>query len=255
MKASVFHDFYQNEKTQKMIDLVNKTYVAFTRAQERLVIFSYEKDNEKGKCENLPFFLTNFTKKNGEVFGVKTKHANNLSSQNEPAGIAYPTFGFNHKLNLRVKNMAEFIVEENPRQVRRNFGNLMHEILADVEVFDDLEKKFDEAFLAGKISQTEKNEMFEKLKNYIFEHKIENWFSREFEIFREREIFDGGEILRPDRVMISSKTAIIADYKFGFEKREIYVKQLEKYSQKLREMGFETQAFLCYIERNELVKI
>jgi hypothetical protein len=48
----------------------------------------------------------------------------------------------------------------------------------------------------------------------------------------------GGQMYRPDRVMISGKQAIVLDYKFGEEESASHIKQVGMYMRFKRNMGY-----------------
>ena len=61
-----------------------------------------------------------------------------------------------------------------------------------------------------------------------------------------------GEIYRPDRVVIKGDKVMIIDYKFG-EHRRVYERQLLKYADIWRRMGYhEVSSYLWYVHAGEV---
>jgi CRISPR/Cas system-associated exonuclease Cas4 (RecB family) len=85
---------------------------------------------------------------------------------------------------------------------------------------------------------------------------VKDWFSGSWEVKTESDILlPGGKSIRPDRVMIKDKTAIIADYKTG-KKSEEYKAQIEGYAAALREAGYEqVDKYIIYLDETEIIKL
>ena len=80
------------------------------------------------------------------------------------------------------------------------------------------------------------------------------WFDGTYHSVNETIfITENNEILRPDRVMIKDKKAIIIDYKTG-EENEANLRQAKEYKQLLMECGYiETESWLVYTTLKKLV--
>lgn len=68
------------------------------------------------------------------------------------------------------------------------------------------------------------------------------------------EVIDmNGEMFRPDRVVITNKSAVIIDYKTGAESPK-HKKQIIQYGDLLSQMGYTvTEKLLVYIEGEKVV--
>ena len=64
-----------------------------------------------------------------------------------------------------------------------------------------------------------------------------------------------GSIFRPDRVICDGDSVTIVDYKFG-EHRSIYRRQLDRYADIYRRMGYaDVSAYLWYVFTDEVVTV
>ena len=62
--------------------------------------------------------------------------------------------------------------------------------------------------------------------------------------------------MRPDRVMIKGRKAVVLDFKFGKHNNYKYSEQVKDYVQALRLMGYaDVEGYLWYGFDNELVRV
>ena len=76
------------------------------------------------------------------------------------------------------------------------------------------------------------------------------WFDgTEQKMYNEVSLIDvDGQIYRPDRVMVKNGVVTVIDYKFGEHKQQ-YVRQVKKYMDVWRRMGYENvSGFLWYVD-------
>jgi hypothetical protein len=95
------------------------------------------------------------------------------------------------------------------------------------------------------------------VKNLINNRFVEGWFSNKYKILNETEIITAaGQIKRPDRIMISSEKAIIADYKFGSQEKQSYISQIREYAGLLKELGFiKIEIYLWFVLSGFVIKV
>jgi ATP-dependent helicase/nuclease subunit A len=61
---------------------------------------------------------------------------------------------------------------------------------------------------------------------------------------------------RPDRVMIGDNEVIVADYKFGETEESSYLRQVRRYVQYVREMGYDNVlGYVFYVRMKKVVKV
>lgn len=136
-------------------------------------------------------------------------------------------------------------------------GIVLHDILSCVAVPEDLERAVEESFFGGNIDAREKDGITAMLKDRIESARSRGWFpSERGRVVNETSIIDSdGEVYRPDRVVIDGEHVIVIDYKFGKPLKK-YLEQVGKYAGLYGKMGYaHVEAFLWYVERDEVVKV
>ena len=122
---------------------------------------------------------------------------------------------------LGYKSRLTFADEEETDGARRadgrSFGNLFHDILADVETASDLERAVRKRAVSGEITPEEARKATGMLAAAMASVESYGWFSGEWRVVNERPIIAAGATKRPDRVMISrdGRRAVVVDYKLS----------------------------------------
>ena len=136
-------------------------------------------------------------------------------------------------------------------------GVVLHDILAHVNVPEDLEGAVRQAVQAGELTGAEADEAYRLLSERIAAAAGRGWFPSDADrILNEASLIDtDGKICRPDRVVIADGKVIIIDYKFG-EHHRIYERQLKKYAGIWSRLGYEdVTSYLWYVHTDEVVKV
>ena len=136
-------------------------------------------------------------------------------------------------------------------------GVVLHDILAHVNVPEDLEGAVRQAVQAGELTGAEADEAYRLLSERIAAAAGRGWFPSDADrILNEASLIDtDGQICRPDRVVISDGKVIIIDYKFG-EHHRIYERQLKKYAGIWSRLGYEdVTSYLWYVHTDEVMKV
>lgn len=136
-------------------------------------------------------------------------------------------------------------------------GVVLHDILAHVNVPEDLEGAVRQAVQAGELTGSEADEAYGLLSERIAAAADRGWFPSDADrILNEASLIDtNGQICRPDRVVIADGKVIIIDYKFG-EHHRIYERQLKKYAGIWSRLGYEdVTSYLWYVHTDEVVKV
>lgn len=276
LSKTIFRDDYFEEKVNSFIDTLNLVYVAFTRAKSALFIHckkkpekqNPKKEDQPGKSVNslLEYALTQLgedekfagswnvekeTFRYGKLpvleLGKKTDKPNKIKN--------YRFFDFSERIRLRL-NSEDFLSAESSAHSVKNTGKLVHEILAEVDTENDIELACNKAFKEGRINETEREQILNKLKTSLKNPQIKRWFDGSFSVLNERNLLTPGKLLRPDRMMVSGKQAIVVDYKWGEKMPEKYHKQVSRYAESLKNCGFEkVEGFLWYINQNEVEQV
>ncbi|WP_224487963.1 UvrD-helicase domain-containing protein [Robertkochia flava] len=248
----------ENYTAKQELDTFNVLYVAFTRAVERLYVICKEKTRTNGE-ENLKFLsgiFMNYLKEKGLwQDGVRTydlgEAGKQLVSGKQPnAQIRGIPFISNEGLldnYTIVTTSGSLWGTDAEASIER--GHLYHDLLSMIRYPEDLEEVLEEALLKGDLTGHNLSQTREYLEKVITHPDLKEFFSRDYEIYRERELLTAqGQLLRPDRFMIAGGKAWIIDYKTGGSNPK-YERQLEQYARALQDMGLEViQKLLVYID-------
>ncbi|SHE98582.1 ATP-dependent exoDNAse (exonuclease V) beta subunit (contains helicase and exonuclease domains) [Mariniphaga anaerophila] len=276
LSKTIFRDDFFEEKVSSFIDTFNLVYVAFTRAKAALFInckqkpekASPGKNSGPGKSVNaLLEYALNQMAADDEFAGCWNEGKNVFRFGEIPFFEAkevasqsgwiknYRFDDFAERISLRITSEDFLAVEEHSRSVK-NTGKLVHEILAEVITEDDFEPACTKAFKEGKINEEEREFILEKLRDSMENPLIKKWFSSGFDVLNERNLLTSGKLLRPDRILVSGKQAVVVDYKWGEKNQKKYHSQVKSYAENLKKCGFEkVEGFLWYINQDEVEKV
>ncbi|MDN3722987.1 UvrD-helicase domain-containing protein [Aequorivita sp. SDUM287046] len=258
--GEVGHYLHREHTSRLELDNINLLYVTLTRAVEKLYVFAEmpsDLKEDRPTCYNHLFM--EFLKQRGMwnsqqmiyEFGVdlpKITPLKQLAPQIEPQYLASSPMAHGVKI---VSSERSFEAQD----AAISAGNLLHEIMAKINVRSDAERVLSELSLRSIISPKE----FEKLQKTI--HQILNHpdlkelFNGSAKIYNERNIITKtGLVLRPDRINIDERNnAVIVDYKTG-NVNIFHRDQLLEYANALSEMGFNVEeTLLIYCHQEEIL--
>lgn len=205
-------------------------------------------------------------------FGEHRKHGNetatfDISGHDELPSIALNPQPGDSEEDVRERGRLKFTAdaldffskegETGVSASNRIKGVVLHDILAHVNVPEDLESAVRQAVHAGELTGTEADEAYRLLSERIAAAAGRGWFPSDADrILNEASLIDtDGQICRPDRVVIADGKVIIIDYKFG-EHHRIYERQLKKYAGIWSRLGYEdVTSYLWYVHTDEVVKV
>ena len=266
---TLFKKEYIEETVSSYIDTLNLLYVAITRAKSVLLINTVNPERS-GKDVNVLLKESLQAMGTKELFETCWDEEKNifefgrlnpvLLKKQETANLVlindYSFNNFHNRLKLRLKSDDYMLSDEPHHKSGKNMGKIIHEILSKIKTVDDLEKACEQALYDGKIEENERLTIQQELINSIQKPEVKRWFDGSWKIINERSLLTPEEVLRPDRIMVSGKNAIVIDYKTGKQKSENYNIQVRHYAKTLKETGFEkVEAFLWYVALNEVEKV
>ncbi|HKR04193.1 MAG TPA: UvrD-helicase domain-containing protein [Bacteroidia bacterium] len=278
LEKTFFVNQYNAELQQTLIDNLNLLYVAFTRAEERLYLFCPEAKTEKiSKTSNLicsvfesgEKWKEKITATNGlrkYATGMETVKEKKIREKNmdetsfeQPHIIALKKYNSNpwqNKLVLAVNKNKISVDDDETLAVKSDFGILMHHILSKIIFLSDTEKIIHE-FLSSKIISNEQSTEIKKIIEDVLKIcEPYKWFSTEWKIKTEAQmLLPDGAVIRPDRIMIKGKSAVLLDYKTG-EENSLHEQQLYSYEKNLLNAGYESvEKYLLYLNPVKLLKL
>lgn len=284
LKDTLYNDDYEQEFDRIVVDQLNKTYVAFTRAVNELYI--YAQSTKKAESTLIGDYLKRivpqmydtklldpseieFTVKENDIIiddsgelltyrmgGVtpedvrKFKDKSDESESDDKEKIADYHVNTNTELlitdsekdaeddnEVRSDNASEKESKESRRR-----GRLLHSIMEQVIVADDLPAAIRRMKIAGRLKGNDADEVEAFLKAKMADEKVAKWFDKDLDVITERTILcSDDKNRRPDRIVVSKEGDLeVIDYKFGEQLNDNYnTQQVRRYIKLLREIKAE----------------
>lgn len=266
LQKTHFDQVYFKENINVLIDNLNLLYVAFTRAEKGLFcMIPFKKED---KLNNTAGWINTYIKKHTE--NIKQDNPCLLYQEGEihQHPSADDEYEEQPKTNLefqyteikdRLKIKDTFIphqLNQSLQNDRRRMGIIMHDILKNINYEEDFQKAIKIAIYEGKITQDEVGLVENELQKFKDLVNGRDWFNKQYIIHNEASILlPNGLTKRPDRLMINpqEKNAIVVDYKFGDKMEDKYINQVKEYQQYITAMGYQCQAYICYIEIGKII--
>jgi ATP-dependent exoDNAse (exonuclease V) beta subunit len=245
------------ESLQILTDNMNKCYVALTRPVERLYIHNQfgKKGGGFGKMfhQNLCQLTENDDKKITFEVGVQSSPHEVKVNMNQfftPKNITdqlwFPSIALQDAIALEEYQLTE----------AQRFGNQIHEMLAEINSKEEISIYIEQGIKEGIIELGFKEQLKEQL-NLIFNFGPYNQlFEDSIDVFNEYSIItEGGNVLRPDKVIFGKEKVIILDYKSGLPKKKDN-QQVTNYVNAFIQMQDKpVEGYLFYIANMEIVKV
>ncbi|GAA4837468.1 UvrD-helicase domain-containing protein [Algivirga pacifica] len=292
LEQTSFIDSYKEEMEAVLTDALNVLYVGLTRAGRYLHVITQEKKLPKtGKFTTVSQFLQYFIERSGKEQDLQ-ELALSREYEGVTAGIHRYTFfedeepiiqkkiamtnTFEIQEYVHIDNKEEIAlrsieVEEGERAISifdvfsaKNQGIMIHKAFERIIYEEDIEDVVRNLKYEGVISEQDEADFIERMNTVVSLPEIQQYYNRKsgYEILNETELLLKSEeellsvkTLRPDRLMLKGKEAIVIDYKTGHPE-EKYKEQVKKYSRQLKKMGYaNVLMFLVYTELPKAVQV
>ncbi len=282
MAESEFAPYYFEEKVQKTLDAVNLLYVAFTRAEQMLFVYSRLGKSTKASAvsdagrlmeatlgqwqqhqPNNPsgYPLTEFGAM--EESGEKLIYRAGSIPQAAPAKVSaaktlglniYPSYEMGKKIVLATHGL-DFFRDFDSTNAQAQLGIALHSVFEHITDSSTVASAVDRAVFEGKVSMRERESLIASISNIIAKDPVAQWFAPGLSIKAEQAILlTDGKTKRPDRVIIAGDSATVVDYKFTNEQSPKHKEQIKGYVELLEQMGYRTTAFVWYVLHGEVVE-
>lgn len=267
--SSALKSAFDSRVNENIVDSLNKTYVAFTRAIDELHIFSERParvlDVENGdlvklslndclamfendaKVKNVVDELNKSVAEAADGMDVATginatdtgytvgeMAANDREPAEPPVVTPMPKYEVynNHKL-------AKFILPEVFYTPQRERGILLHKVLSMIRNADDIERCLKYCRVRCVVLPEQYDEIASLVRKMLVQsEEVQRWFARGNKVYNERTIAVGEERYRPDRVVVTPQgETIVIDFKFGNIHSKGYMQQVKHYMALLSEAG------------------
>ena len=270
MKQSDYKADFERERHNLRVDNMNLLYVALTRAEDNLYVFT-DCDKNGNANNSVGQYLLRFAHVSNSDFEAEQPYAERVFGEltivREKDQKEEGPFAFNQAVRIDsqlwsdgrhvrfVQSKEGQLYTEHGEEAYRlaskmEEGTLCHDIFAHIHTLDELDNVLDVFESRGEIKGAEQREKLKTLISSAWEgnEKVRGWFTDPWELQLENAIFDARKEIRPDRVMIdkAQSKAIVLDYKFG-EMRKEHKEQVSKYMQAMRNLGYRhVEGYLWY---------
>lgn len=280
LKSTIYQESYYEERTKAFMDALNLLYVAFTRAEENLwVMGELPRKNKNGgmsvqRVSDLIYTyfdttlehhagtvdLQQYWDSENNVFSFGELHPAKYGIEKQLPNIVsldrYPSFAWRERIAIKPRQRNFLLDEGTPTVQKINYGLLMHEILAEIRLKDDLPTVIRQYIFSGMLSNDEAEILEEKLEKVLEHPEAKGWFEEGWEVKTEVPVLPlSGKLNRLDRVMIKGKNAVVVDFKSGVV-QEKYKSQVRRYAQLLKDMGYApVEGYVVYLEPVMIVNV
>ncbi len=265
-----FEGAFLEETLESVLDALNKTYVAFTRAKERLYISAPHKVLKPGgSFHQINHFLEAIMgeeslgmnlNENNNILKYVNKSIYNKPSKKEALGemasiSTYPNSSYINHLSIRPDSERFFMLQGTEDARNISLGNQVHEVLSLMTNAYEMDAVVNQLLLEGSVLDSDLPHIKERVSNLMNNAQIKSWFESDYQVFAERELQFDGRMLKPDRVMVKGDKAIIVDYKKE-KPSDSHHAQVRHYMEALRALGYpETMGYLVYVDSVEIEEV
>ena len=294
-KTKMLHSFYAKdyiqEYVQNSVDNLNLLYVAFTRAEQGLYVFSKKGDKINSRSKLIETCLDEVAKALGTAqitgvddaqevtyfkFGDKLPAAKTEEKQKvdniflTPAENIPVTIAHNDaQVSFRQSNSSEAFLqkgqETDPDKQKGyiQLGSILHAIFSKIRTQEDVPNALRTLEETGVLYDNiiTKEKLLSLLHQRLADPRIAPWFTNRWTILNECTILrynpdtQRTEERRPDRVMMDEQKIVVVDFKFGTPHAE-HQQQVRDYIQLLSEMHPQPiEGYLWYIFSNQIIPV
>jgi ATP-dependent helicase/nuclease subunit A len=267
-----FEAAFVEETLESVLDALNKTYVAFTRAKEKLYIFGpFQQPRNEASYHRINHFLVDLLSDevlgllindNSNILKYETKNIQLNQTIDKKTGgeevkqiATYPNASYTNHLSIRSDSDRFFMLQGTDDAKNINLGNQVHEVLSLMTGPKDFESVLNQLLLEGTVSSSDLTIIKKRIVALMENVQLKQWFDSDFEVLAERELWYDDKIIKPDRVMTKGNEAIVVDYKKE-KASEAQHNQVRGYMKAMRDLGFSTvTGFLVYVDTVEIEEV
>ena len=264
MGDSAYAQVHEEEHANMRIDNLNMLYVALTRAEDNLFVYtSYPVtvNGVMGTCNHVGRYIMDFAGADDYEAGtpvIKAK-SQELIANSQTAELWSDGKQVQFVQSQEGALYTDYGDEAYRRMARMDEGTLCHEIFAHVRKAEELDAVLDMFESSGEIKDKEQRQTLKNLISSAWKgnEQMKDWFTAPWELRLEEAIYIDRQELRPDRVMINPVTheAIVLDYKFGAHNKKYYA-QVNEYKEALRRIGYNpVRGYLWFAKENKLEEV
>lgn len=237
----------QTKSQEDVLDALNVLYVAFTRAEEQLHIISslkVNKDNTFAQGNIASFFgdyLTHLGWYSSSKYSYEWGIAERVSTpktKSHQAQKMQPVQDWFKSENIKIAQREALLWDTKQLQAIE-YGNLIHEIIAQIATESDVLRVVQLSIQQGLISHAEEQFIQKQLLDIIKHPLLHEYYNPKYTVYNERAILvKNGATIKPDKVVIlPNQQAMILDYKTGNPETK-HQTQINHYAEVLSSMNY-----------------
>ena len=259
-QSSGFEKEVQEENEEQVLDNLNLLYVAFTRAASRLHVITYKSSGQRK--ETVATWINDYAaaqlkekEQNVYELGIRETYIPKKERQSSATFDLQPLTLASAGNVVRIKS-AHLLATEEGDQAKQQ-GILMHWLLSQIRVPNDLEAALEKGLQQGQMTAAEVPPLRDKLSRLLKHVDLQFAFEPQTELWLERELVSpNGLVLRPDRFSKTSDGYLLIDYKTGKENYKSHSRQLYNYQDALENLGYTAiRKLLVYIDEEQVVEV
>lgn len=260
---------YLAKRKEKVSDMLNATYVAFTRAEKEMIInYQFSKSAEKDPpltginhyiyVAGKEIFTDKFSDGNITIGNVTEAEPGRYEKDKDEIPVEKREGYFTL---ARPELFDSIAIEEviDPDEAKDE-GVILHDIMRKVYRRNNVELAVRRKAYRLRLDAEHTDRYIALLTEAVNrdDERIARWFSGFKYVMTERTILtDQNEKYRPDRVVFNTDGSVdVVDYKFGKEKSKKYHRQIRDYVDLIRKAGHgDVRGYLWYVTLDEIEEI
>ena len=258
LEGTPFEAVLEEEMGKTFLDMLNATYVAFTRPVEKLFIFTKKEESHKPATVNglLHDFLAHaglwLEDTNEYTFGEFESRSPD-TKDSEPGETPFRetlSNPWSHALRMKSHHLDRSIIFDKSSAIER--GNLMHRAMERIASINDLDAVLRQMLDHGEIDEEIRSEWDVKIRELLKHPEVAPCFAPGIKIKTEAGMYDShGNFYRPDRVVFLENQCVIIDYKSGSAYQK-HNEQMDTYAYILKSMGYpDVKKLLLYLDQGK----
>jgi ATP-dependent exoDNAse (exonuclease V) beta subunit len=248
-------DLYEEENARTLLDSMNLMYVAFTRAEEQLIIYSAANKTTLGSkslFEHIPELNSEqleYSWGNDQIIKKKSDR------QSETFFLEQSSLNdWRKRLKVSFESQRAWGESDSMKAIR--IGNHLHDALAQVKHVEQMDEVLDAMQKEGSLPEFLSNEIRNAVHEILNHEFISGLFAQGISSISEMELVDeSGNTYRPDRVAFFPDKTVVLDFKTGKPRNE-HKDQVRQYGKLLSAIGYpNVENYLFYTSELQLEKV
>lgn len=236
LENSRFLPVLEDEINASTLDMINTLYVCMTRPKERLYIISSKVTNKTGHpLQSLKHLFTAYFDHNqieDDILAYPLKpQPKKLDKKPKESIETQNHFNFQSKNSWpdRIAIKKPRLKNIHPVQNPKTEGTIMHYYLSLIQYEDDIPSI--KTLIKSDIEEEQAEWLCDTIEQVVKNPKLQSYFQKQntIQVKNEAELLTGGEIYRPDRIVIQPDSVIVIEYKTG-DFRQEHEQQVKKYA-------------------------